>query len=112
MFPSFISEQNTNVSELNQKMVITGYYDPGIASVSEAISYVHNTLLGSRQSVNAIIRYTSGSSDNTLHVIGSKYSQYRGRYLAMNRTTDTVYSFRATDSGFEETEIQNVTNQS
>lgn len=85
-------------------MVITGWYQPGANSISEAVSYAHN-LLKDRQSINAVVKYSASESDNSLHIIGSKYNQYRGRYLAMNRTTDTVYSFRATDSGMEEVAI-------
>ena len=92
------------VNELNQNMVITGWYQPGANSISEAVSYAHN-LLQDHQSINAIVRYSVSGSDNSLHIIGSKHNQARGRYLAMNRTTDIVYSFRVTDSGMEEVAI-------
>lgn len=79
-------------------MVITGFYQPGASSVSEIVSYAHN-ILKDRQSINAIV--------DTLHIIGSRFNNNRGRYIAMVRTSDVIYSLRMTDSGMEETVIFN-----
>ncbi len=87
------------ITQLNSALVVTGYYVPGAKSLAEAVYYAHNTLLTDNKSINAIIRYDTSSSNNTVHVIGSRFNALRGRYIAMSRTHDDVYSFRVADNG-------------
>lgn len=96
-------------------MVVSGYYKSGLTLPSDNIStamakvveYVHLQVLQSHQAVNAILQYTTDAGgENTVHIIGSRYSGNRGRYIAMTRTEDNMYSYRFTDSGIVARRIQ------
>lgn len=87
--------------------MISGVYNLGATSLADAVFKAHNQLLSDGKSINAQILYASGSSLNSIHIIGSRLYANRGRYIACPRTSDDVYIFRiATESTMQYYKIQ------
>lgn len=65
-----------------------------------ATYWVQTTLLKNRQSCNLMVRFdTENGGTDTAHVIGSKFSETRGRFILLTRATTTVYACRMSDDG-------------
>lgn len=87
------------VASKNSALAVTGWHDLGATSIQEAVYLAHTELLPDRKSINAMVRYQQGGTDNSVHIIGSRYSNTRGRYIVTTRTSNDVYHFRISDTG-------------
>ena len=66
--------------------------------MTEAVEWVHASLLKSKASCNVIIGIAAGGISDSAHIIGSRMYESRGRYLGTMRTSDDWYSFRVKDN--------------
>ena len=107
----FLLPAGNKVTSKNSALVIAGWHDLGAASMQEAVYIAHTELLSDRKSINAMVRVQYSGTDNSVHIIGSRYSQSRGRYIATSRTTNDVYHFRVTDTGLVYGKLQSVDEQ-
>ena len=95
------------IPECLNSALATGWHDIGAKTLPEAVYLAHIQLLKERTSINAMIRYQFGDTDNNAHMVGSRYAQGRGRYIVMNRTSNDVYHFRISDTGMVYARLQN-----
>lgn len=87
--------------------MVTGFYNLGANNLADAVFKAHSQLLDDGNSINAQVSYISGSSSNSIHIMGSRLYANRGRYIACSRTNDDAYIFRiTTESGMVYQKIQ------